>query len=253
MDGKLYVPSSEKENVVKKGEIILLFFAQTYKTKIHHDSPVIGAYEYGETTPLLDGPFLTESEAKRTIEKRKEETNQTSYDFSSEIISRCYPADKVPQSFDTVISSLYIINIRETGSGLLMINEEYLNQWSRGKEWKDAFEKISAYHQKIREKMKKSGVVLKDTDNFLVARIKNTLIEVSYQEFHWPEKLFGVRTFSQNDADVRELILQVYHEQGNIYFWPLWKETKYLVASPAPEPSGTYNSIDEFIKAHDFL
>lgn len=253
IDGKLYVPSSEKEEVIKQDEMIPLFFARICKQKIHHDSPVIGACEYGETYPSIDGPFSTESEAKKVIKKRKEETDHISYEFSSQIISRCYLADKVPQSFDTVMSSYSTISVREDSSGLLVINGEYLSRWSRYKEWKEAFEKISEYHRKIKEKVKEQGITQKTDENYLLAKVKNTLIEIIYQEYHWPERELVVHTFSQNDTAVRELILQAYHELGNIYFWPSWKETKYLVASPAPEPVGSYNSIDDFIKAHDFL
>jgi len=76
--------------------VIPVYFPIIYATEIHHDSPAIGAYELGETTNTIHGPFLSEQDSMEAIQNASKSISHVSYEFSSKIIVKLLSPDRVP-------------------------------------------------------------------------------------------------------------------------------------------------------------
>jgi hypothetical protein len=95
INGNYYIPESKANNLVDSRQFIPVYFAVTEKTEIHHDSPVMGVYEYGRTDRIVEGPFFDKSEAESLIQQAKKKVDHISYDFSSCVAIIPCPAEKM--------------------------------------------------------------------------------------------------------------------------------------------------------------
>jgi len=88
VNGRFCVKESDLNKIIGKKEYYPIYFVKLVKTKILHDSPAIGAWEYGQRTSKVDGPYHSLDKAQAAIEEAKEKIDHISYEFGSKIISR---------------------------------------------------------------------------------------------------------------------------------------------------------------------
>ena len=81
----LYLPEGLIGDAISNVPVIPIYFGIFHATEIHHDSPAIGAYELGETTNSVHGPFFSENEAIEAIQKDSQATSHVSYECSNRI------------------------------------------------------------------------------------------------------------------------------------------------------------------------
>jgi len=92
-----FIQEENSSSAISTEKFIPVYFPITYATKIHHDSPVIGAYELGETENSIHGPFLSEQDSNEAIQNASKSISHVSYEFSSKIVIKLLSPDKVPE------------------------------------------------------------------------------------------------------------------------------------------------------------
>ena len=91
-----YLLEEDISKAISTNHVIPVYFALSYATEIHHDSPAIGAYELGETTNYVDGPFFTEKEAREAGSKHSSAISHVSNEFSSKIRIKLFSPEQLP-------------------------------------------------------------------------------------------------------------------------------------------------------------
>ena len=91
-----YLLEEDISKAISTNHVIPVYFALSYATEIHHDSPAIGACELGETTNYVDGPFFTEKEAQEAGGKHSSAISHVSYEFSSKIRIKLFSPEQLP-------------------------------------------------------------------------------------------------------------------------------------------------------------
>ncbi len=120
-----YVSSEHQEQLITPEELTPVYFARTVKIEVLHDSPVMGVESQGRAYPTLEGPYFTKQEAQTIIKQREKEVNHVSYDFAKEIITKLYPADKIP-TFEQFTKITYSMEISfEYGDILINHKRDY--------------------------------------------------------------------------------------------------------------------------------
>ncbi len=249
IDGKLYAPVSHKNKLTGGKEVIPIFFAKTIQTKILHDSPTIGVWSYGKRSFTVDGPFLSDNEALSVIQRRAEQVDQIGYEFDSEVISRCYPSDQFPISLKTYFERSMGTETYSKFSHFPEVNGYHLDP----KEFAKLVRQLSDLYKKIIAKLAAISNEHRMNDDEFIAVIGNTYLNSSFKELRW-EKHLIINTFSEESDNLSGVISKMFNEEGFAQFSDrLMHKRKYIIASPGPKPSIDHNSIDDFVKAHDFI
>jgi len=124
--GEWFIPADKISHITAGPELKPVFFANMSWRKIFHDSPAIGAMEYGDTIHYLDGPFANEEEANAAAEKKKSK-DLFNHEFWHSIIKRFYPAENFPPKLESLICEQYSIDIDREVWNLRKLNRPGLS------------------------------------------------------------------------------------------------------------------------------
>jgi len=248
LDGRLYVPKHQMNNITTGNEVIPLYFAKTCRTEILHDSPVIGAYEYGERHPKIDGPFSSEQEANAAINRRNEETEHLSYEFSSKVIAKCFAPNELPTHFETYTSQRH--RVCAGYDGVMEVGTRWIYDVGL---FRDIFESIPAYVKRVTQMLIDASSDHHQDEGRLAAMIGETMLESWFSKCDGGRS-FDLRTISRTDNDIERILYSALQEEGiPAYAFVASPPIKHLIVSPGPAPSLRYRSISDFIEAHDFI
>ncbi|HII15890.1 MAG TPA: hypothetical protein HA362_06275 [Nanoarchaeota archaeon] len=250
---KLYVPVSEKGTVLTGNEVTPVFFAKACWTHILHDSPAIGAWEYGESYPWVDGPFFTESDAIKAIETKKNERDSVSYEFASEVVSRAYPAGSVP-AFEAVLLRSFTLRAERTGFGLYEIGGGHT---FREKDFLAVYDKLPALAKSVNGGLAQIAAQHKQKGDGLIAIIADALVETIVREgrnrWGYGGRSYSVNVFSKEGTEADGILRNAAIAAQMPLLSSSCRTEKFITASPAPKPSLTSGSIRHFIRDHDFI
>lgn len=259
----LYVPESEKSNMLSGNPVVPVFFARTCWTHILHDSPVIGAWEYGESFPDVLGPFFTEEAATKAVEEKQKEKDYVSWDFSSEIVARMYSVGSVPE-FSTFLLKTIALTAEQTGFFTLEIGghycfkkEEFLAVYSQIPDFARAVEaKIALLAGEAGEAKPITGEYRQD-GNFRLFAAGNSLVETRFSEglnrWSYGGRSFSMRIFSkEGTADMERIMLDSGVKLPVLSI--MRRERKYIIESPGPKIAVSgHKCLEDFIRANDFI
>jgi hypothetical protein len=135
-DNEIYVSEEDVHGLTdKKQKMFPIYFAITRVTRIHHDTPAIGAYEYGETDKSVSGPFLTQEEAALKIKMVKDAVPYSQNEFSSEIKALFVTAEQTED-----ISKIPLFKYCERRTKISLTH--YAFQYIKHKEWEQYIDKV---------------------------------------------------------------------------------------------------------------
>lgn len=118
IDGKYFVDSSMKGELVKDQEFFPAWFLIKRSTQILHDYPGIGAWIYGEAKEHgVDGPYTTKKQAQEALKIARSELTDSCNDFSGKLF--CKLLDK-PYDPETLPVYKYCSNNIEIGNPALL-------------------------------------------------------------------------------------------------------------------------------------
>lgn len=88
---KLYVLRSSREHLIERKCFIGIHFVIGDRVEILHDSPAIGAWEYGKIDFMgIKGPFFRLGDAEAELERMRAEGDNVRYEFRGKIESRFF-------------------------------------------------------------------------------------------------------------------------------------------------------------------
>jgi len=246
INGKSYVPAGQEGKLVTERRFVPLFFARTVRKQILHDSPSIGAWEYGNSSSRIHGPFRRECDAEAAVAKESGEIDHVGCEFSSEMLYRMFPAGQAPPDFIRYSCSWLVMGDIPTPH-CVMFGTKALAK---------LMEEIEDFTGTVIGDLESHASDKRKTDSGgLLAVVDNILVEIKYKE-HRPgsNKHLSVSTLYRGKDTVLDRILSAFFGRAlPTYAYQKGPSVDYLVEAPGPALSVAEGSIDAFVKKHGFM
>jgi|GEM_PF-4204928 len=241
-------------------ERLPLYFVKTLFREIRHDSPCIGAWGYGRNYPDIFGPYVTKQEAADDIERLKEKMPKgIDGEFSSEMITKCFPKESFPPKFETYTEEVWGIEIEQRYMGSLNQRPGYL--LPEAERWK-LLEKIPIIAEKLDQLLlgiaHPSKTINRQGCGKGVLGLSNGLLfSTNYLE-SWSRneaetKEFTMTILSKESDKLKSIILGALGEEQRYFSFDFWPERKYFIQAPAPQLTLNGNTLEEVIENNGFI
>ena len=241
INGKVYANESDLENLIGKKPQHPVYFVELVEIKILHDSPAIGAWEYGPKQSKLQGPFYSLREANKVIAETEAKIDHVSYDFRSKIIGRVL--DEIPESGIPVYK--YYQEYFEVFSADIAIYRGraiFLQRYA-------SVEKIKKFSDIIIERAKSKASDYKEKDGKLLAILENGFFNLVLEQ---EGNHFSIASFSDKQqlggCFFQDLQKQGIHNDSVAYKCP----AEYISLEPL-NITFEYDSITDLIKSNDLI
>ncbi len=257
-NGELFVLASERDNCVSSNKVRFAYTVKNSWWRIHHDTPVMGAYELGDCEVAFDGPFATQAEADATIEKRSDQKSYGSYEYGSKVLVQALSAsERLPALLRWQETACHL-ELRSEYFARLRVRATSNNKYYEPQEFISLCGALSKQTEAV---IREQATEVVETSTGLVALANEALIEATIR------KPFELECVSYNDP--RKLESPVYiRSLGMAHtlqdtICDLWSEAGVTLSvarlgekctyDTNIRPAIKYGSINAFKKAHDFL